>query len=83
MLNLTSLNRKICAFNQFVNQSKDGANIKRKAIAITMFFVIIGAGLATAATTITNLEASSTTIARRPSRPVPPAPPVRIGSDEP
>lgn len=56
MLNLTSLNRKICAFNQFFNQSKDGANIKRKAMAITMFLVIIGANLATSATAIASSE---------------------------
>ena len=79
MLNFTSLNRKICASNQLFSESKDGANIKRKAIAITMFLVIIGANLATSATTIANSEASSTTIAWRPR----PVPPVRIGSDEP
>lgn len=77
MLNFTSLNRKICAFNQLFNEGKDKANLKRKAIVITMFFVIFGASLATAATTaIANPDASSTTIARRP-RVVPPAPPNR------
>lgn len=79
MFNFTSLNRKAWAFDQFFSESKDGANIKRKAIAITMFFVIIGAGLATAATAIANLDASSTTIACRPR----PAPPNREGSDDP
>ena len=84
MLNFTSLNRKICAFNQFFNQSKDGANIKRKAVVvITMFFVIIGANLATAVTAIANVEASSMTISGKPSRPVSPVPPNREGSDDP
>ncbi len=72
MRNFTSLNNKICAFNQFFNGSKNGVNIKRKAIVITMFFVIIGANLATAATTaIANPDTSSTTIAerRRPTQP--------------
>lgn len=80
MLDFTSLNRKICAFNQFFNESKDGANTKRKAIVITMFFVIIGANLATVVTTIANPDASSTTIAWRP-RPASPVPPNREGSE--
>ncbi len=80
MINFTSLNKKICAFNQFFNEGKDGANLKRKAIVVTMFVVIIGAGSATAATTIANSEASSTTISGKPSRSVPPN---REGSDEP
>ena len=56
MLNFNSLNRKICASNQFFNEGKDGANIKRKAMAITMFLVIIGANLATSATAIASSE---------------------------
>lgn len=91
MFNFTSLNNKICAFNQFFNEGKDGVNLKRKAVVITMFFVIIGASLATTVATATataNPDTSSTTIARRP-RPVPPVPPVPPfppngeGSDEP
>lgn len=79
MFYFTSLNRKIWVFNQFLNESKEGANRKAKAMAIAMFFVMTGVTSATAATTtIANSEASSTTISWRPR----PAPPNREGSDD-